>query len=87
MGQEKLGHKNCGGVGGCEDGAVGGDEDGGEIEWKQKNKSEYGTCDKNNLTPLFIKICPLFDEAKKGDFFTPLPTVCSNVTFWAIIFF
>ena len=55
--------------GGCEDGAVGGDEGGGEIEWKQKNKSQYGTCDKNILTPLSIKICPLFDEAKKGIFF------------------
>ena len=46
-----------------------GDEGGGEIEWKQKNKSQYGTCDKNILTPLSIKICPLFDEAKKGTFF------------------
>ena len=46
-----------------------GDEGGGEIEWKQKNKSQYGTCDKNILTPLSIKICPLFNEAKKGDFF------------------
>ena len=35
-----------GGVGGWENGAVGGDEGGCEIEWKQKNKSEYGTCDR-----------------------------------------
>ena len=40
------------------------------------------TCDKKILTPPSIKTCPLFDEAKKGDFFTPLPSVCSNVTFW-----
>jgi len=38
------------------------------------------------LTPPSIKICPLFNEAKKGDFFTLLPPVASNVNFWAIIF-
>ena len=58
-----------------------------QIEWKQKHKSEYGTWDKSILTPPSIKICPLFDEVKKGDIFTPLPPVCSNVTFWAIFFF
>ena len=48
-------------------------EGGGEIEWKQKNKSEYGTCDKNILTIHHpsIKICTLFDETKKGIFLPP----------------
>ena len=59
---------------GCEGGAVGGDEGGGEIEWKQKNKSEYGTCDKNILTPPSIKKCHLFDEVRKGDFIYPPPS-------------
>ena len=27
-----------------------------------------------NLTPPSIKICPLFDELKKGDFFYPPPS-------------
>ena len=40
-----------------------------KLNGNRKNKSEYGTCDKNVLTPLSKKICPLFDEAKKGDFF------------------
>ena len=35
-----------------------GDEGGGEIEWKQKNKSQYGTCDKNILTPLHKDMSP-----------------------------
>ena len=39
--------------------------------WKQKHKSEHGTCDKKILTPPSIRICPLFDELKKGDFFLP----------------
>ena len=52
----------------------------------RKNKSEYGICDKNMLTPPSIKIYPLFDEAKKGDSFNPLPPVWTNVTFWAIFF-
>ena len=58
---------------GCEGGGVGGDEGGGDIEWKQKNKSEYGTCDKNILTIHHpsIKICTLFDETKKGIFLPP----------------
>ena len=30
-----------------------------QIVWKQKHKSEYGTCDKKILTPP----TPLFDEA------------------------
>ena len=42
-----------------------------QIEWKQKHKSEHGTCDKKILTPPSIKICPLFDEAKKGIFYPP----------------
>ena len=58
-------------VSGCEGGALGGDEGGVEIEWKQKNKSQYGTCDKIIFTPLSIKICPLLDEAKKGIFLPP----------------
>ena len=57
-----------------------------QIVWKQKHQGEHGTCDKKILTPPSIKICLPFDEAKKGIFFTILPPVCSNVTFWAIFF-
>ena len=45
-----------------------------QIVWKQKHKSEHGTWDKKILTPPPIKICPLFDEPKKGDFFYPPPS-------------
>ena len=52
----------------------------------RKNKSEYGICDKDMLTPPSIKIYPLFDEAKKGDSFNPLPPVWTNVPISAIFF-
>ena len=42
--------------------------------------------DKKILTPPSIRICPLFGELKKGDFFTPLPPVWTNVSFSAIYF-
>ena len=32
---------------------------------------EHGTCDKKILTPPSLRICPLFGELKKGDFFYP----------------
>ena len=55
-----------------------------QIVWKQKHKSEHGTWD--NPSP--IRICPLFDELKKGYFFYP-PFPCmdqcillSNFFFW-----
>ena len=54
--------------------------------WRQKHKNKHGTWDKKNLTPPPIRICPLFDELKKGDFFTPLPPVWTNVSFSAIFF-
>ena len=44
-----------------------------QIEWRQKDKIEYGMCDKKILTPPSIKICPLFDELKDGDLFYPPP--------------
>ena len=56
--------------------------------WRQKHKNEHGTWDKKNLTPPSIKICPLFDELKKGDFFYPPPScmdqclLLSNFFFW-----
>ena len=40
-----------------------------QIVWRQKHKNENGTWDKKNLTPPPIRICPLFDKLKKGDFF------------------
>ena len=40
-----------------------------QIVWKQKHKSEHGTCDKKILTPPSKRICPLFDELKKVDNF------------------
>ena len=43
-----------------------------QIVWKQKHQSEHGTCDKKVLTPPSIRMCPIFGELKKGDFFTPL---------------
>ena len=58
-----------------------------QIVWNQKHKSEHGTCDKKIMTPPPIRICPLFDKLKKGDFFTPLPPVWTNVPFSAIFFF
>ena len=57
-----------------------------QIVWRQKHKNEHGTWDKKNLTPPPIRICPLFDELKKGDFFTPLPPIWTNVSFSAIFF-
>ena len=48
-----------------------------QIVRRQKHKSEHGTCDKKILTPPSIKVSPLSDKAKKGDFFT-LPPVCSK---------
>ena len=36
-----------------------------QIEWKQKDKIEYGTFDKEILTPPSIGICPPFDELKQ----------------------
>ena len=42
-----------------------------QIVWKQKHQREHGTCDKKILTPPSIRICPLFDELKKGDFLPP----------------
>ena len=45
-----------------------------QIVWKQKHQREHGTCDKKILTPPSIRICPLFDELKKGDFFYPPPS-------------
>ena len=54
--------------------------------WRQKHKNEHGTWDKKNLTPPPIRISPLFDELKKGDFFTPLPLLWTNVSFSAIFF-
>ena len=35
---------------------------------RQKHKIEHGTCDKEFLTPPPIRICPLFNELKKGIF-------------------
>ena len=57
-----------------------------QIVWKQKHKSEHGTWDKKILTPPPIRICPLFDEPKKGDFFTPLPPEWTNVSSAFLIF-
>ena len=54
--------------------------------WRQKHKNEHWTWDKKKLTPPPIRICPLFDELKKGAFFTPLPPVWTNVSFSAIFF-
>ena len=45
-----------------------------QIVRRQKHKIEHGTCDKKFLTPPPIRICPLFDELKKGDFFYPPPS-------------
>ena len=42
--------------------------------WRQKHKNKHGTWDKKNLTPPPIRICPLFVEPKKGDFFYPPPS-------------
>ena len=58
-----------------------------QIVWKQKHKSEHGTCDKNILTPPLIltppsiRICPLFGELI-WDFFHPPPScpVWTNVS-------
>ena len=36
--------------------------------------------DKKILTSPSTRICPLLDELKKGDFFTPLPSVWTNVS-------
>ena len=58
-----------------------------KIVWKHKHQREHGTFDKNILTPPSIRICPLFGELKKGDFFTPLPPIWTNVSFSAIFFF
>ena len=41
--------------------------------WKQKHKSEHGTCDKKILIPVSIQIYPLFDELKKEIFLSPSP--------------
>ena len=40
-----------------------------------------------DLTSPSIRICPLFDELKKGDFFYPLPPIWTNVSFSANFFF
>ena len=40
---------------------------------KTKLNMEHGTCDKKTLTNPCIRICPIFNELKKGDFFTPTP--------------
>ena len=40
-----------------------------QIDWKQRDKIEYGTCDKKILIPPSIRICPLFDELKKGEIY------------------
>ena len=45
-----------------------------QIVWKQKHQSGHGTCDKKILTPPSIRICPLFGELKKGDYFYPPPS-------------
>ena len=45
-----------------------------QIVWKHKHKSENGACVKNILTPPSIRICPLFVELKRGDFFYPPPS-------------
>ena len=42
-----------------------------QIVWRQKHQREHGACDKKFLTPPSIRLCPLFDELKKGDFFPP----------------
>ena len=44
-----------------------------QIVWKQKHQSGHGTCDKKILTPPSIRICPLFGELKKREFFFPPP--------------
>ena len=44
-----------------------------QIMWKQKLQSGHGTCDKKILIPPSIRICPLFGELKKGNFFYPPP--------------
>ena len=41
-----------------------------QIEWKQKDKIEYGTFDKEILTTPSKRICSLFDELRKEDFFS-----------------
>ena len=56
-----------------------------QIEWKQKDKMEYGTCDKKILTPPFKRTNLLFDELKRG-FFKPPPPVWTNVSFSAKFF-
>ena len=48
---------------------------------------EVSWYDKKIFTPPLIRICPLFDEPKKGDFFTPLPPIWTNVSSSAIFFF
>ena len=44
-----------------------------QIEWKRKDKTKYGTCDKKILTPPSIRRCALFNELKKGIFLPPSP--------------
>ena len=56
-----------------------------KLSGNRKTKVIMGHVTKKILTPPSKKLCPLFDEAKKEIFFTPLPPVCSNVTFWAIL--
>ena len=61
-----------------------------QIVWKQKHQSGHGTCDKKILTPPSIRICPLFGELKKGDYFYPPPShmdqclLLSNFFFWML---
>ena len=61
---------------GCEGSGVVDDKGGGEIERNKKSKSEYGTCDKNILIPLSIKIhkdVPFLMKQKRGFFLPPYP--------------
>ena len=40
---------------------------------KTKLNMEHGTCDKKTLTNPCIRICPIFNELKEGDFLYPHP--------------
>ena len=58
-----------------------------QIVWGQKHKNKHGTWDKKNLTPPPIRICPLFDELKKEDFFYPPPSRMDHCLLLSNFFF
>ena len=58
-----------------------------QIVWNQKHKSEHGTCDKKIMTPPPIRICPLFDKLKNGDFYYPPPSCMDQCPLLSNFFF